>query len=153
MLCQTLSTHRDLWSLYRESQEMLEKTMAALEAQNSVVLWPKDLQPGDTELPSRTFFDQVDNAEAVGAISSRVPFILRAKLNKILTSGRNGHGCSDRLSAPVIKNNETDDERAAKCLGLPVLLHTQKFIAHLPVTVSLLSAIPGSLLFWESFTG
>jgi Sulfotransferase family len=91
MLFQALSTHPDLWSLYRESQEVIEKTMAAaLEARNSDVLRPEDLQAGDADRLSRAFYYRVGNAEAVGAISSRLPLILRAKLNKVLTSDRNG---------------------------------------------------------------
>jgi Sulfotransferase family len=91
MLFQALSTHPELWSLYRESQEVLERSMAtALRVRNSDALRPEDLQPGDAERLSREFFNRVGNAEAVGAISSRVPLILRAKLNKVLTISRRG---------------------------------------------------------------
>lgn len=91
MLFQALSTHPELWSLYRESQGVIEKNMAAaLDARNSDVLRPDDLLPGDAQELSRAFFDSVGNAEAVGAVSSKLPLILRARLSKLLVVGSNG---------------------------------------------------------------
>lgn len=91
MLFQALSTHPELWSLYRESQGVIEKKMAAaFDAHNSDVLRPDDLLPGDAQELSRAFYDSVGNAEAVGAVSSKLPLILRARLSKLLVVGSNG---------------------------------------------------------------
>jgi Sulfotransferase family len=91
MLFQALSTHPELWSLYRESQEVIDKCMAAaLQARDSDELRPEDLRPGDAQALSRAFFDSVGNPEAVGAVSARLPLILRARLNRVLTAGHNG---------------------------------------------------------------
>ena len=90
MLFQALSTHPELWSLYRESQGVIEKKMtAALDAHNSDVLRPDDLLPGDAQELSREFFDRVGNAEATGAVSSKLPLILRSRLNRLLVIGSN----------------------------------------------------------------
>lgn len=91
MLFQALSTHTELWSLYRESQEVVEKSMAAvLAARNSDELRSADLQPADIEAISGTFYNRVGNAEALGGLSSKLPLILRAKLNRVLTSDYKG---------------------------------------------------------------
>jgi hypothetical protein len=91
MLFQALSTHPELWSLYRESQEVIDKQMTtALRARDCDELRPEDLRPGDVPALYRAFFDGVGNPEAVGAVSARLPLILRARLNKVLTRGYKG---------------------------------------------------------------
>jgi Sulfotransferase family len=90
MLFQALSTHPALWSLYRESQEVIEKHMApALQRHDSEALSAEDVSPRDAFDLARSFYDRVGNAEASGAVSSKVPIILRAKLNRLLTLGAN----------------------------------------------------------------
>jgi Sulfotransferase family len=91
MLFQALSTHPALWSLYRESQEIIEKHMdSALQRHDTDELSAEDLSPQDALDLVRSFYDRVGNAEAGGAVSSKIPIILRAKLNRLLTLGSNG---------------------------------------------------------------
>jgi hypothetical protein len=109
MLFQALSTHPELWSLYRESQEVIDKSMAtALEARDSDELRPEDLRPGDAQALSRAFFDRVGNPEAVGAVSSKLPLILRARLNKVLTWGQGG---SKPAALRIIEKNPQNSFR------------------------------------------
>lgn len=89
MLFQALSTHPSLWSLYRESQHILEKFMAsALELHDSDQLDAADCSADSARRLSRLFCDSVGNAEAGGGWRSHLPLILRARLSGLLTSGR-----------------------------------------------------------------
>jgi hypothetical protein len=90
MLFQALSTHPDLWSLYRESQEIIEKHMhSTLQLHDTDELSAEDLKPRDAEDLVRSFYDRVGNAEASGSVNSKIPIILRARLNRLLTLGAN----------------------------------------------------------------
>jgi Sulfotransferase family len=109
MLFQALSTHPDLWSLYRESQEVIEKHMAStLRRHDSETLSAEDLGPRDVRDLARSFYDRVGNAEASGAATSKVPIILRAKLNKLLTLGANG---SKPPSIRIVEKNPQNSFR------------------------------------------
>jgi hypothetical protein len=109
MLFQALSTHPELWSLYRESQRVIEKNMAAaLDARNSDVLRPDDLLPGDAQELSRDFFNSVGNAEAIGAVSSKLPLILRARLSRLLVVGSNG---SKPVTLRIVEKNPQNSFR------------------------------------------
>jgi hypothetical protein len=109
MLFQALSTHPDLWSLYRESQEVIEKLMApALERHDSEELTAEDLGPQTAAELARSFFDHVGNAEAAGAVRSRLPLILRARLNRLLTVGASG---SKPASIRIVEKNPQNSFR------------------------------------------
>lgn len=88
MLFQALSTHPDLWSLYQESQQVIETRMEpALRAHDSEELTAPDLSPEDARALIRRFYERTGNAEGSGALTARLPLIFRAKLNRLVVAG------------------------------------------------------------------
>jgi Sulfotransferase family len=109
MLFQALSTHPALWSLYRESQEIIEKQMhPALQRHDTDELAAEDLSSQDAQDLVRSFYDRVGNAEASGAVNSKIPIILRARLNRLLTLGSNG---SKPSSIRIVEKNPQNSFR------------------------------------------
>jgi hypothetical protein len=88
MLFQALSTHPDLWSLYRESQLVIEPRMdRALRDHDCEELTAADLSPEDARALARSFFEQTGNAEGTGALVARLPLIFRARLSRLVVAG------------------------------------------------------------------
>jgi Sulfotransferase family len=88
MLFQALSTHPDLWSLYQESQQVIETRMErTLQDHDSEELTAADLSPEDARVLISRFFERTGNAERGGALAARLPLIFRAKLNRLVVAG------------------------------------------------------------------
>jgi len=87
MLFQALSTHPDLWSLYRESQAIINAHFpTAMVPGGSVLVGAGDVDDATAEAMQREFFDAVGNAEAaVRGLGRAVPLIARVRLSKLLT--------------------------------------------------------------------
>jgi hypothetical protein len=86
MIFQALSTHPDLWSLYRESQSILgEHFPAKMVPGQSVEVTAADVDDATAAAIDREFFEQVGNAEASLKFFGRgVPLIARVRLSKLL---------------------------------------------------------------------
>jgi len=86
MIFQALSTHPDLWSLYRESQGILnEHFPARMVPGESVEVTAADVDDATAVAIDREFFDQVGNAEASLKFFGRgVQLIARVRLSKLL---------------------------------------------------------------------
>ena len=86
MLFQALSTHPDLWSLYRESQGILNGYFPTeMVPGHSAVVSGENVDDAMAEAIDREFFDQVGNAEASRALFGRgVPLIARVRLSSFL---------------------------------------------------------------------
>jgi hypothetical protein len=88
MLFQALSTHPDLWSLYRESQQVIETHMErVLRERDSEELTAADLSPEYARVLARSFFERSGNAEGTGTLGARLPLIFRARLSGLLVAG------------------------------------------------------------------
>jgi hypothetical protein len=88
MLFQALSTHPDLWSLYRESQQVIETSMdRTLAEHDSEELTAADLSPAAARALTRRFLERAGNAEGSGALVARLPLIVRARLSRLLVAG------------------------------------------------------------------
>lgn len=87
MIFQALSTHPELWSLYRESQNILNQhfPVQMLPGQ-SVLVTAEDIDDATAVAIDQEFFDEVGNAEASLKLFGRgVPLIARVRLSKFLT--------------------------------------------------------------------
>lgn len=87
MIFQALSTHPDLWSLYRESQPILSRFFPVeMVPGSSALVRAEDVDDATAKAVEREFFDAVGNAEAVlGGLGRMVPLIARVRLSKVLT--------------------------------------------------------------------
>jgi Sulfotransferase family len=87
MIFQALSTHPDLWSLYRESQTILNDHFPTkMVPGQSVFVSAEDVDDATAAAVDREFFEQVGNAEASLKLFGRgVPLIARVRLSKFLT--------------------------------------------------------------------
>jgi len=86
MVFQALSTHPELWSLYRESQLIIgEHFPAAMVHGKSVRVTAEDVDDATAEAMRQEFFDAVGNAEASRLFGRGIPLIARAKLSGLLT--------------------------------------------------------------------
>jgi len=86
MVFQALSTHPELWSLYRESQSIIGAHFPVeMVPGESVRVTAEDVDDATAEAMRHEFFDAVGNAEASGFLGRGVPLIARAKLSGILS--------------------------------------------------------------------
>ncbi len=87
MIFQALATHPDLWSLYRESQSILNSFFPTKMVPGESALVTADQVDARTAQAIATeFYDQVGNAEAaLRGVGRGVPLILRARLSGLLT--------------------------------------------------------------------
>ncbi|HXW33872.1 MAG TPA: sulfotransferase [Acidimicrobiales bacterium] len=86
MVFQALSTHPTLFSLYRESQGIInEHFPIEMRSGQSVEVTAEDLDDETARTIAREFFDQVGNLEASMLLGRSVPLIARARLGKYLT--------------------------------------------------------------------
>jgi hypothetical protein len=89
MIFQALSTHPELWSLYRESQGILNRHFPTeMLPGKSVLVTADDVDDATAKAIDQEFFDEVGNAEASLKVFGRgvpVPLIARAKLSSFLT--------------------------------------------------------------------
>ncbi len=87
MIFQALSTHPDLWSLYRESQSILNRFFPVeMVPGSSALVRAEDVDDATAKAVEREFFEAVGNAEAVlGGLGRMVPLIARVRLSKALT--------------------------------------------------------------------
>jgi hypothetical protein len=86
MIFQALSTHPDLWSLYRESQTILNDHFPTkMVPGQSVFVGAEDVDDATATAVDREFYEQVGNAEASLKLFGRgVPLIARVRLSKLL---------------------------------------------------------------------
>ncbi|MHB8505028.1 MAG: sulfotransferase family protein [Acidimicrobiales bacterium] len=86
MLFQALSSHPDLWSLYRESQPLLDLHFpVAMAPGRSALVTADDVSADQARAIQRAFFDTVGNVEHEGVrLAQRLPLIARAKLSSML---------------------------------------------------------------------
>ncbi len=86
MLFQPLSSHPEMWSLYRESHSILDRWFSTkLEPGCSSQVTADDVDAAAAQALQREFFEAVGNLEGEkSAISRAVPLILRARLSKSL---------------------------------------------------------------------
>jgi hypothetical protein len=84
-----LSTHPALWSLYRESQNILNKHFPTeMVPGKSVLVKGEDVDDATASAIDREFFDQVGNAETSLTFLGRgvpIPLIARVRLSALLT--------------------------------------------------------------------
>src|ERR1700730_12334694 len=87
MIFQALSTHPDLWSLYRESQAIINAHFPTeMVPGGSVMVTADDVDDATAAAMRQEFFDRVGNAEAaLHAFGRGVPLIARVRLSKLLT--------------------------------------------------------------------
>ncbi len=87
MIYQALSTHPELWSLYRESQSIINAHFpVTMVPGQSVLVEASDVDDATAVAIDKEFFDSVGNAEVSFQLFGRgVPLILRARLSKQLT--------------------------------------------------------------------
>jgi hypothetical protein len=113
MIFQALSTHPDLWSLYRESQSILNSYFpTTMEPGASAVV--EHAEADTIEALRRRFFADVGNAEASMRILGRgVPLLARSRAARLLA----GIGRS-RKSPPIRIVEKTPDN----CFRIPLLL-------------------------------
>ncbi|MGO8872556.1 MAG: sulfotransferase family protein, partial [Acidimicrobiales bacterium] len=115
MIFQALSTHPDLWSLYRESQAVIGTYFPTEMVPGcSVFVSADDVDDATADAIQRSFYDSVGNAEASHrAVGRRIPLIARARLSKVLT--RLG---GDRKTPPIRIVEKTPDN----CFRIEMLL-------------------------------
>jgi Sulfotransferase family len=115
MLFQALSTHPDLWSLYRESQSIIGRHFPVeMVPGSSALVRGEDVDNATASAIEREFFDSVGNVEAVlGNVGRGVPLIARVRLSKLLA--RVG---SHRKAAPIRIVEKTPDN----CFRIQMLL-------------------------------
>ena len=80
MIFQALSTHPDLWSLYRESQAIINAHFPTeMVPGQSALVRGEDVDDETAQAIEKEFFDDVGNAEAVlGGLGRGVPLIARS---------------------------------------------------------------------------
>ncbi len=113
MVFQALSTHPDLWSLYRESQSILNDCFPVTMVPGaSAVVGHADA--GTVEMLRRRFFTEVGNAEASLRVLGRgVPLLARSRAARLLSGiGRT------RKTPPIRIVEKTPDN----CFRIPLLL-------------------------------
>jgi Sulfotransferase family len=108
MIFQALSTHPELWSLYRESQGILNRHFPTeMVPGKSVLVTADDVDDATAKAIDQEFFDEVGNAEASLKVFGRgvpVPLIARNKLSSFLTKlGK------DQKIAPIRMVEKTPD--------------------------------------------
>jgi Sulfotransferase family len=115
MIFQALSTHPDLWSLYRESQSILNRHFpVAMLPGRSALVRSDDVDDETARTIEQEFFDAVGNAEtALGAFGRAIPLIARVRLSNLLTK-LGGH----RKAAPIRIVEKTPDN----CFRIEMLL-------------------------------
>ena len=86
MIYQALSTHPDLWSLYRESQAVIATYFPAeMTPGSSMVVGGEDVDDETAAAIRRAFYEAVGNVEvAHGAMGRNVPLIVRSRLSGVL---------------------------------------------------------------------
>jgi hypothetical protein len=86
MLFQALSAHPDLWSLYRESQPILDAHFPVSMTPGGSAFVPGDsIDDATAAAVERAFFDAIGNLEgAQGALARFLPLILRTRLSDTL---------------------------------------------------------------------
>jgi hypothetical protein len=84
MLFQALSSHQDLWSLYRESQSILDAHFpVSMVPGHSAFVSGDDVDDPLADAVERDFFDSLGNMEGAGGTLARsLPLILRARLSQ-----------------------------------------------------------------------
>jgi hypothetical protein len=87
MVFQALSTHPDLWSLYRESQAIINRHFPVeMVPGQSALVRSEDVDDDTARTMEKEFFDAVGNAETVlGSFGRAVPLIARVRLSNVLT--------------------------------------------------------------------
>jgi hypothetical protein len=87
MIFQALSAHPELWSLYRESQQVIQPVYPVrMEAGHSARVTAEEIEPGKIATLQQAFFDAAGNAEGrYGRLSRAIPMILRARLSGLTT--------------------------------------------------------------------
>jgi len=89
MIFQALSTHPELWSLYRESQSILNRHFpTAMVPGESALVTADDVDDATAKAIDQEFFDEVGNAEAGLTVFGRgvpIPLIARVRLSSWLT--------------------------------------------------------------------
>lgn len=115
MIFQALSTHPDLWSLYRESQMIInEHFPTEMVPGQSARVSAADVDRATAGSIEREFFEQVGNAEASLRLFGRsVPLIARVRLSNFLTK----LGGSKKVP-PIRIVEKTPDN----CFRIPMLL-------------------------------
>ncbi len=115
MIYQALSTHPDLWSLYRESQAVIGTYFPAeMTPGSSMVVGADDVDDDTATAIRRAFYEAVGNVEAShGAVGRRVPLIVRSRLSGVLT--RLG---AARKAPPIRMVEKTPDN----CFRIQMLL-------------------------------
>jgi hypothetical protein len=123
MLFQALSTHPELWSLYRESQQVIEtRMMSALREHDCEVLTAADLSPEDARALTQSFSERTANAEGAEALAARLPLIARARLSRLLTAG------ASRRRPPDIRIVEKNPQHSFRLPFLDKLFPDARFI-------------------------
>ncbi len=86
MIFQALSSHPDLWSLYRESQSVINEYFPIkMVPGSSALVTAEDVDDATAVAIDRRFFEEVGNAEASLKLFGRgVPLIARVRLSKLL---------------------------------------------------------------------
>ncbi len=115
MIFQALSTHPDLWSLYRESQGIIGRHFPVeMVPGTSAFVGADEVDDATASAIEREFFDGVGNAEAGLKLFGRgVPLILRSRMSTLLT--RFG---SNRKQPPIRIVEKTPDN----CFRIQMLL-------------------------------
>ena len=117
MLFQALSTHPELWSLYRESQGILNRHFpTAMVPGTSVLVTADEVDDARAAAIDQEFFDAVGNAEASLTLFGRgvpVPLIARVRLSALLA--RLG---KDQKVPPIRMVEKTPDN----CFRIQMLL-------------------------------
>lgn len=114
MVFQALSAHPELWSLYRESQPILESHFPRVMAPGSSdVVTAASIDDATSRRIQEEFFDGVGNAESGNQLIARsLPLISRWRLSSLLT--KLGHG---RKVAPIRIVEKTPEN----CFRIPML--------------------------------
>jgi hypothetical protein len=115
MIYQALSTHPDLWSLYRESQAVIGAYFPTeMTPGSSVLVRGDDVDDVTAAAIRRAFYEAVGNVEASHrAVGRRVPLIARSRLSQVLA--RLG---ADRKTPPIRIVEKTPDN----CFRIQMLL-------------------------------